>query len=171
MVAWYALLGSVGLERLAELRLSQKNAAWSFARGGVEHGRGHYPPMVVLHSLLLVGCLLEPLLWPRPIQPALAIPMLALVVGAQAVRWWCITTLGTRWNTRVIIVPGLPRVTAGPYRWLSHPNYVVVVIEGLALPLVGGAWITAIAFTVLNAALLVVRLRCEDAALRELPDE
>jgi methyltransferase len=80
-------------------------------------------------------------------------------------RWWCIATLGRRWNTRVIVVPGLPLVTGGPYRLTSHPNYVAVVVEGLALPLVYSAWITAVVFTACNAVLLTVRLRVENAAL------
>jgi methyltransferase len=83
-------------------------------------------------------------------------------------RWWCIRTLGSQWNTRIVVVPGAPRITSGPYRWLRHPNYVAVVAEGVALPLVHTAWITALTFTVLNAALLTVRIRVEDAALREL---
>ena len=95
--------------------------------------------------------------------------MLALVVASQALRWWCIATLGRRWNTRVIVVPGLAPVTSGPYRFLRHPNYVAVVVEGIALPLVHAAWITALVFTVLNAALLAVRIRVEDAALATLP--
>jgi methyltransferase len=95
--------------------------------------------------------------------------MLALVVASQVLRWWCVATLGSRWNTRVIVVPGLPRVTGGPYRWLSHPNYVAVAIEGIALPLVGSAWITATAFTVLNAILLTVRIGVENKALATLP--
>ena len=94
--------------------------------------------MVVLHVLLLVGCLVEVWVWHRPRDaPVLAAVMLVLVLASQALRWWCITTLGPRWNTRIVVVPGLPRVTAGPYRCLSHPNYVAVVIEGLALPMVG----------------------------------
>ena len=91
--------------------------------------------------------------------------MLAVVVAANVLRWWCIATLGSRWTARVIVLPGVPLVTAGPYRWFAHPNYVAVVIEGAALPLVGSAWITACVFTVLNAALLTVRLRCETRAL------
>ena len=163
---WFvALIGLVGLERLAELVVSNRNAAWSMARGGVETGHGHYPPMVVLHTGLLAGCLAEVLLTDRPFRPALGWPMLAVLLGAQALRWWCIGTLGPRWNTRVIVVPGLPLVQAGPYRWLRHPNYAAVVAEGLALPLVHTAWLTAAVFTGLNAALLRVRLRAENAAL------
>jgi methyltransferase len=164
-----ALIVAVGLERLAELVVSNRNAAWSLSRGGVETGQGHYPPMVVLHTGLLVGALAEVWLRRPEFSPGLGFTMLVLVVLSQALRWWCITTLGRRWNTRVIIVPGLPPVTGGPYRFLSHPNYVAVVVEGFALPLVHSAWITAVVFTVLNAALLTVRIRTENAALRTLP--
>nr|WP_246401407.1 isoprenylcysteine carboxylmethyltransferase family protein [Jiangella mangrovi] len=97
--------------------------------------------------------------------------MLALVVASQALRWWCIATLGHQWNTRVIVVPGLPLVAGGPYRWLRHPNYVAVVVEGFALPLVHSAWITAVVFTLLNAGLLAVRLSVENAALTALEAE
>ena len=165
MVVYYALLLVVGFERIAELVVAKRNAAWSFARGGVETGRGHYPPMVVLHTGLLAGCLIEPLVAHRTFIPALGVPMIILVLAAQGLRWWCITTLGPRWNTRVIVVPDLPLVESGPYRFLSHPNYIAVVVEGAALPLAGSAWITAIVFTVLNAWLLTVRLRCETRAL------
>jgi methyltransferase len=122
--------------------------------------------MVVLHTALLVGCIAEVWLGDRPFLPALGWTTAALVVVCQAVRWWCITALGPRWNTRVIVVPGLPLVTSGPYRFLSHPNYVVVVVEGAALPLVHSAWVTAAVFTVANAALLTVRLRAERRALQ-----
>lgn len=169
-VALYlALLVATALERLVEVRVSLRNAAWSLARGGVEHGRGHYPVMVVLHTGFLVGCAAEVILLDRPFLPALGLPMLAVAVACQALRWWCITTLGPRWNTRVIIVPGLPRVTGGPYQWFDHPNYVAVVLEGLALPLIHTAWITALVFTVANAALLTVRIRVENEALALLP--
>ena len=166
-VLFTLLVVAVGLERVAELVVSKRNAAWAFERGGVERGFGHYPVMVVLHTGLLVGALVE--VWVRRPDPpsALAWSMLALVVLSQALRWWCITTLGRRWNTRVIVVPGLPLVSGGPYRFIPHPNYVAVVVEGAALPLVGSAWITAVVFTVCNAALLTVRIRVEDQALAE----
>lgn len=167
---WFTILvAAVGVERLAELVVSKRNAAWSFARGGVETGREHFPFMVVLHTGFLVGALVE--VWVlRPDPPGwLVAVMVLLAVASQVLRWWCITTLGPRWNTRVIVVPGLAPVTGGPYRWFSHPNYVAVVVEGFALPLVGGAWITALVFTVVNAGLLRVRLRVENEALAGLP--
>jgi len=164
--AWLTVLVlAVALERVAELVVSNRNAAWAFARGGVETGRGHYPVMVLLHTGLLVGILAEVWLLRPAFVPALGWTMLALVVASQALRWWCITTLGPRWNTRVIVVPGLPLVTGGPYRFFSHPNYVAVVVEGVALPLVHSAWITATVFTLANAALLTVRIRTAHSAL------
>ena len=170
LVAFTVLVALVGLERVAELVVSKRNAAWSMERGGVETGFGHYPFMVVLHTGLLVGALVEA--WVRrPEVPALlAWSMTGLVLASQALRWWCITSLGRRWNTRVIIVPGMPPVRSGPYRWLKHPNYVAVVVEGIALPLVHAAWITALVFSVANAFLLRVRIRTEDAALAALPE-
>jgi methyltransferase len=168
LLAFTLLVALVAVERLAELVVSHRNAAWSRCRGGVESGAGHYPVMVVLHTGLLVGALVEAW-WRRPDVPAvLAWSMTGLVLASQALRWWCIATLGPRWNTRVIVVPSLPAVGGGPYRWLRHPNYVAVVVEGLALPLVHAAWVTALVFSVLNAALLTVRIRVEDAALATL---
>jgi methyltransferase len=168
-MTWFTLLVLVvGLERVAELVVSRRNAAWSLAQGGVESGQRHYLAMVVLHTGLLVGVLVEVWLRRPPLVPALGWTMLALVVVAQALRWWCIATLGRQWNTRVIVVPGLARVTGGPYRLLPHPNYVAVVVEGIALPLVHSAWITALVFTLCNAVLLATRIRVEDRALASL---
>lgn len=166
---WYTVLVAlIAIERLAELVVAKRNLAWSLRQGGRETGFGHYPFMVALHTGLLAGCLLEVWLGDRHFVGALGWPMLALVIGSQALRWWCIRTLGHQWNTRIIVVPGLARVTGGPYRLMSHPNYVAVVVEGFALPLVHSAWLTAIAFTVLNAGLLTVRIRSENSALRAI---
>lgn len=166
---WYTLLiAAVAVERVTELVVSKRNWVWSRSRGGTEFGAAHYPVMVLLHTGLLVGCLMEPILLHRPFLPALGWPMLAVALAAQGLRWWCITTLGPQWNTRVIVVPGARRVTGGPYQWLTHPNYVVVVVEGIALPLVHSAWLTALVFTVLNAALLRTRLKVENIALASL---
>jgi methyltransferase len=166
--AYTVLIVLVGLERLAELVVSNRNLSWSRQRGGVEIGAGHYPAMVALHSALLVGCLAEVWLLDRPFAPALGWPMLALVLAAQALRWWCISTLGPQWNTRIVVIPGGSRVGSGPYRYLSHPNYLAVVAEGIALPLVHTAWLTAVLFSVLNAVLLSVRIRSESGALAML---
>jgi len=166
MILYTVLVLATGVERIAELVVSARNARWSFARGGVEFGKRHFPPMVALHTGLLLACLAEVWFGDRPFIPWLGWPMLVLVLASQALRWWCIAVLGPRWNTRVIIVKDLPLVAGGPYRWLKHPNYVAVVVEGFALPLVHTAWITAIAFTVLNAVLLLaVRIPVENRAL------
>lgn len=162
---YYLLILAVGVERLVELVVSKRNARWAFARGGREFGREHYPVMVAIHAGLLVGCVVEVWLLHRPFIGWLGWPMLAIALGAQILRWWCITTLGKRWNTLVIVLPEAPLVRSGPYRFLHHPNYVAVVAEGIALPLVHTAWLTAICFTVANAALLTVRIRVENAAL------
>ncbi|ART72568.1 hypothetical protein BTO20_31985 [Mycobacterium dioxanotrophicus] len=160
------LVAAVAAERVVELVVSRRNLQWSKANGGKEFGAGHYPVMVVLHTGLLAGALLEARR--RPYRRWLGRPMLALVLAAQGLRWWCITTLGRQWNTRVVVIPGAARVTGGPYRVVPHPNYVAVVTEGVALPLVGGAWLTALIFTVANAVLLRTRIRVENDALQGL---
>jgi methyltransferase len=166
--AYALLLAGTSVERLVELRVSARNARWAFARGGRESGRGHFPPMVALHTALILACAVEPLVAQRPFLTALAVPAAVLALAAQALRWWCIATLGPRWNTRIIVVPGLPLVRRGPYRLLPHPNYVAVVLEGIVLPLVATAWITALVFTVLNAVLLLAfRIPAEERALAE----
>lgn len=162
------LIGAVAAERVAELVVSQRNLSWSRARGGVEYGAGHYPAMVVLHTGLLAGCLVEVAVLRRRFVGPLGWPMLAVVLAAQALRWWCIATLGRQWNTRVVVVPGAGQVSSGPYRVVPHPNYVAVVAEGAALPLVHSGWITALVFSVLNAALLRTRIRVENRALEGL---
>lgn len=168
-MTWYAvLIGAVALERIAEVVVAECNRAWSRVHGGVEFGARHYPVMVALHTGLLAGCLIEPIALHRPFIPTLGWPMLSIVLAAQVLRWWCIGTLNHQWNTRVIVIPGADRVTGGPYRFVPHPNYVAVIAEGFALPLVHTAWITACAFSVLNAALLRTRIRVENAALAGL---
>jgi methyltransferase len=166
VILYTVLVLATGGERIAELIVSARNARWSFARGGVEYGRRHFGPMVALHTGMLLACLAEVWFAGRPFIPWLGWPMLVLVLAGQALRWWCIATLGPRWNTRVIIVPDIPLVARGPYRWFTHPNYIAVVVEGFALPLVHSAWVTALAFTVLNAILLLgFRIPCENRAL------
>jgi len=171
MIAFVALILATGAERIAEMVISKRNAAWAFARGGVEYGQSHFPWMVALHTGFLLAAIAEVVLLDRPFIAWLGWPMLAIALLCQAGRYWVITALGKQWNTRVIIVPGLGRVTRGPYRfaWLSHPNYIIVAIEGIALPLVHSAWITALAFTILNAILLLgFRIPTENRALKEL---
>lgn len=159
------LIGAVALERLAELALTRRHRAWALARGGVEVGADHYRWMVAVHTLFLVACPLEVWLLERPFVAPLGAAMLLLVAAAMALRYWVVATLGRRWTTSVICIPDLPLVTGGPYRFLSHPNYLAVVVEIAALPLVHGAWLTALVFSLANAVVLRVRIRVEDAAL------
>ncbi len=170
VTAYLALLAAVGVERLFELRLSRRNARRALARGGIECDAGHYPFMKGLHLAFLVACGAEVILLGRAFHPVLAGVMLAAAALAQALRYWSIWTLGERWNVRVIVVPGDPVVTRGPYRFVRHPNYAAVAIEGIALPLIHTAWLTALCFTLANAALLVVRIGCEERALARHTD-
>ncbi len=169
---YVCLILATGFERLSELAISKQHAAAAFARGGKEYGRAHFPWMVALHTGLLLACIVEVVVVGRPFIPLLGWPMLALALLAQLGRAWIIRSLGSQWNTRVIVVPGAKRVVRrGPYRWrrLPHPNYLLVAIEGIALPLVHTAWVTAITFTVLNAVLLLgFRIPVENRALKEL---
>jgi methyltransferase len=171
MIAFTVLVLATGIERLYELRVSLRHARIAFERGGIEFGQGHFPWMVALHTGLLFGAVAEVWLLDRPFMPVLGWIMVVLVIASQAGRYWVIWALGWQWNTRVIVVPGAERVTRGPYRfpWLRHPNYWIVAIEGIALPLVHSAWITAIVFTILNTILLLgFRIPTENEALRKL---
>lgn len=165
LAAYLGLLGLLVAERGVELRVSARNARRLRARGAVEAGRGHYGPMVALHALFPLACALQAVAAPGPPALALALPALALAAGAQALRWWAVATLGERWTTRVLALPGAAPVTGGPYRLLRHPNYLAVVVELAAVPLVYGGWGTALAFSAANALLLRARVRAEEAAL------
>jgi len=167
VTAYLAFLALLAAERLYELRLARRHAAAAFARGGVEVGRRHFAVMRILHAGFLAACAAEVVLLGRPFVPALGAPMLALALAAQGLRYWAIAALGPQWNVRVIVVPGAPVVTAGPYRWIRHPNYLAVVVEGVAVPLIHSAYWTALGFSLANAALLAVRIRCEERALAE----
>lgn len=152
-------------QRLVELAVSRRNERRVVALGAREFGRGHYPVMVALHTAFLISCPAEVLLLGRPFIPWLGVPMLALLLLAQGLRYWAISTLGERWTTRIFVLPEVPPVVGGPYRFIRHPNYLAVVVEVLALPLVHTAWVTALVFSVANAFLLRVRIRAEEAAL------
>jgi methyltransferase len=165
------LVVAVALERVLEMAISWRNSRRAFARGGVEaESRGFYFTMVVAHVGFLVAGPLEVLLLDRPFIPPVAIVATWLVLLTMALRYWAIVTLGERWNTRVIVIPGLAAVASGPYRFVRHPNYVAVAIEVAALPLVHCAWGTAIAATIANALLLAARIRHEERALESAGD-
>ena len=153
------LLALVTAQRLSELVLSRRNTARLIARGAVEVAPDHYPAIVLLHTAWLAG--LWWLAWDRPVS----LPWLAIFVALQAARLWVLASLGARWTTRIIVVPGEALVRTGPYRFMAHPNYAVVAGEIAVLPLAFGLPWYALAFTVLNAAVLALRIRAENRAL------
>ena len=157
----------VAAQRLLELRLSRRNERRVRRKGAIEYGRGHYPAMVGLHVLWMVSTLFEGVLR-EPGPPALWYVPLAAFLLVQPLRYWAILSLGESWNVRVLVIPGGRRLRRGPYRYLSHPNYLVVAVEVAAFPLIFGAWITALVFTALNAAFLYLRINAEERALEEL---
>ncbi|QIL02007.1 hypothetical protein G7078_03875 [Sphingomonas sinipercae] len=164
MTATILILVFVTAERLIELAIAKRNTARLMARGAREYAPGHYPLIVAVHSLWLAA-----LWWQAPGNP-ISLPLLALFALLQLGRIWVLATLGRRWTTRIIVVPGEALVRRGPYRFVSHPNYLVVIGEILVLPLVFGLWGIALAFTVLNAAALTIRIRAENAALKVAAD-
>ena len=167
VIAIILFLGTM-LERVLELVISKRNAAWSFSNGGVEYGADHYKWMVLMHTCFLISMLLEFFFFGSQLPVEIQVFAMVIAIFCQVLRWWIISTLGYQWNTRVIIVPGLKRVVKGPYRFMNHPNYVVVALETVALPMIFGAWRTACLFSVLNALMMVVRIRVENKALQEL---
>ncbi|HEX7181710.1 MAG TPA: isoprenylcysteine carboxylmethyltransferase family protein [Thermoanaerobaculia bacterium] len=169
-VLYTLLVAAVAVGRLAELRIAERHRRALLARGGFEASPEHYRWMVLLHTAFLIACPLEVWLLDRPFLPALAVPMLALLALAVALRWWVIATLGERWTTRIVCLPGAPPVAGGPYRFLRHPNYLAVIAEIAALPLVHTAWLTAAVFSLLNGLLLRVRIRAEERALSSVSD-
>lgn len=150
----------VAVQRLAELLVAQRNTRRLLQEGGREVGARHYPLFVLLHASWLLAMLLF-----IPAQARLHLPLLALFVLLQLLRVWIVLSLGRYWTTRIITVPGAPLVRRGPYRFLRHPNYVVVIGEIALLPLAFGAWQIALVFSILNLALLWHRIRVETAAL------
>jgi methyltransferase len=154
------LLGLIALQRLSELWLARRHTAALMAKGAIEYGAGHYPLMVAFHTAWLLGMLA--LAWDRPVS----LPWLGVVLVLQVARYWIIATLGERWTTRIIILPGAPPVRAGPFRLMRHPNYAVVAAEIAAVPLALGLPVFAAVFFTLNLPILAIRIRAEDKALR-----
>lgn len=164
-LAFTAVVGLVAVQRLWELRRSARNLRTLRARGAVEVGAEHYPWMVALHTAFLASSVVEVWLLQRPWIPWVAAVSAATLTAAEALRWWTLRTLGERWTTRVLVVPGESPVTSGPYRFLRHPNYVAVVLEIFAIPMLHCAWITAIVFSTANLGLLRQRIAVEEEAL------
>lgn len=165
-LVWYwGFLGLIALERVIELVISNRNARWAFAQGAVETGQAHYRVMTALHTAFLIACVLEPWLLERRFPSPWGWIAFGVAIASQGLRYWAISTLGKRWNTRVIVLPTAEPVVGGPYRFIRHPNYVAVIAELAALPLIHGAWLTAAIFTIANALLLRTRIQVEERAL------
>lgn len=161
MILNLLILLFVTAERVAELALSRRNTKRLLAQGAREHAGGHYPLIVALHASWLLA-----LWWLAPARSVDGF-WLALFLLLELARAWVLASLGPRWTTRIIILPGAPLIRRGPYRFIDHPNYAVVVAEIAVLPLVFGLWRIALVFTLLNAALLAVRIREENRALAQ----
>jgi methyltransferase len=161
----YVFIAFVIVQRLLELRVAKRNEAWARSQGAIEHAPEHYPWMVAMHTTWILATFFESLA--RGSQPGpFWFVWLSVFVLAQFGRYWAISSLGPYWNTRILIVPGAKLVRRGPYKFIPHPNYMVVALELLTGPLIFGAWITAILFSVLNAILLLgVRIPAEERAL------
>jgi methyltransferase len=157
----------ITLQRLLELRLSRGHELALRAKGAYERGAGHYPLVVALHAAWLSSMLVEGWLRGAVLSPLWPV-WVALFLGGQALRYWAILSLGERWTTSVMVLPGAPLVESGPYKYIRHPNFLAVALEIFAAPLVFGAWITALAFTFLNTGVLLMRIRAEERALREV---
>jgi methyltransferase len=160
VTAGLVLVALVATQRLGELVLARRNTRALLARGAVESGRGHYPLMVALHAAWLAASA-----WAAWAAETVAWTAVALLAAAWAARAWVMASLGSRWTTRIIALPGAPLVRQGPYRWLRHPNYLVVAAEVALLPMAFDAWRIALAFGMANAVLVGWRVRCEDAAM------
>lgn len=153
------LLLFVTAQRLGELVIARRNTARLLTQGGVEHGREHYPFIVALHAAWLIGLWL--VAYDLPVSPG----WFAAYAVLQLLRAWVLLSIGPRWTTRIIVVPGETLVAHGPYKLIPHPNYAVVAAEIFVLPMVFGLWACALLFTTLNAAVLFVRIRAEERAL------
>jgi len=163
--AYLAILGALAAERMFHLALASRNTRRAFAIGAVERGRGHYPAMAAFHALFLLSAAAEAIVLKRPFPGVLGWMALGGALGAQALRYWSIATLGPRWNTRIIVFPGMQPISRGPYRFMRHPNYLAVIVEIACVPMIHGCWLTAVVFSIGNAALLRVRIRAEEAAM------
>ena len=160
------VISIVILQRIIELFIAKRNEKWMRSQGAFEMGAAHYPLMVSMHVAFFISLIVEVLLSQRPL-PSLWILLLVLFLIAQVARIWCLTSLGKFWNTKIIILPGADVVQKGPYKWVRHPNYIIVTTELLVLPLLFGAYFTAILFSLLNLWMLSVRIPAEEKALKE----
>lgn len=158
------------IQRLVELRIAKRNEQYMKQRGAIEFGQSHYPFIVALHILFLCSLLLEYLV-KSPSLNVLWVLLLTLFFLLQISRIWVIKSLGHFWNSKIIVLPNANLVKKGPYKWISHPNYVIVALEILVIPLIFQAYFTAVIFTILNMVMMLVRIPAEEAALKSIDHE
>ncbi|ATO28566.1 hypothetical protein RA13_11425 [Bacillus atrophaeus] len=156
----------LAVQRIAEIIVAKQNEQKVKKQGAIEYGEGHYPYIVLMHVLFFVSLICEVLLLHKE-SSSWWIGILTAIILVQGVRYWALLSLGAHWNTKILVVPDAELIKKGPYKWLKHPNYAVVMVEIILLPLLYGAYWTLILFTILNAFMLSVRIRVEDKALRE----
>jgi len=160
------VISIVALQRLIELFIARRNEKWMLGQGAFEAGAAHYPIMVSMHIAFFISLLLEVVVLGRTLSPFWMV-LLGIFLLVQMARIWCLLSLGKFWNTKIIILPGAAVVRSGPYRWIRHPNYFIVTIELLVLPLLFGAYFTAVLFSLLNVWMLSVRIPAEEKALKD----
>ncbi|MFN2745654.1 MULTISPECIES: isoprenylcysteine carboxyl methyltransferase family protein [Bacillus] len=163
---WTIVIIFIG-QRLIELAVAKRNEKYAFKRGAVEYGKYHYPYIVAMHVLFFISLIWEHIIFQRGTAPSAALILAGLVL-VQVLRYWSLFSLGKCWNTKILIIPRTDLIRKGPYRWIRHPNYVAVALELLLLPLLFQAYLTAVIFTVSNAVLMLIRIRAEERALKEL---
>ncbi|MBT2695104.1 isoprenylcysteine carboxyl methyltransferase family protein [Bacillus sp. ISL-55] len=160
-------VGLIILQRITELVIARKNEAWMKDQGAVEFGQGHYPAMVSIHTAFFISFILEVNLLGKNLSDYWPV-LLALFIFTQTMRIWALASLGRFWNTKIIILPGANVIKRGPYKIIKHPNYLIVAIELIVIPLMFNAYITLAVFTLLNILILSIRIPAEEKALREL---
>lgn len=167
MKLFYLFFTVIVLQRLAELMIAKRNEKWMKQQGAIEFGKDHYGIMVSMHLLFFVSFMFEVLIFRNTLSP-LWIWLLPVFLITQFGRMWALTSLGKYWNTKIIVLPNANVVRKGPYRFIKHPNYAIVTLELLVIPLLFQAYITAAVFTVLNIAMLSIRIPAEEHALKTL---
>ncbi|WP_037985707.1 isoprenylcysteine carboxyl methyltransferase family protein [Thalassobacillus devorans] len=161
------LLGAILLQRIVELFIAKANRQWAMKHGGKEHGKEHYKWFIALHTLFFISIYFDASLFFDSWRPKAFIGLFIAFSILQLFRAWCILSLGKYWNTRVIIVPGHQLIAKGPYRFIKHPNYWVVLLELIILPLLFQAYITAVLFPILHLLLMKIRIPVEEKALKD----
>ena len=161
------VLTIVIIQRLVELFIAKRNEKWMKSQGALEAGASHYPYMVAMHVCFFIALIVEVIGFNRELSPVWPL-FLTLFLLAQVLRVWCLSSLGKYWNTKIIVLPNAEVVRKGPYKWIRHPNYVIVATELIVLPLQFSAYITAILFTLLNIWMMSVRIPAEEQALKKV---